>query len=152
MSTAGTIGNATSLGLWAKRPPSVANTAAQTTPPANPSGKGRVAPEPGRISLTLTPHEVRTLSYSIHGLMQSVRDQLSRQGGCVDRVSIDLSAVPPLPACAPLLSLFGLVRRAVGSKPDIVVTGPSPALASCLIADLPDGVIVVDRTGRRWPG
>ncbi|MFC5235564.1 hypothetical protein [Pseudonocardia zijingensis] len=108
--------------------------------------------EPAHIELAVTPFEARNLPYTIHGIMRSVRDQLSRMGGSADQVTIDLSAVPPLPACAPLLALFQHVQRAVGPRATIVVIGPSPALAACLRADLPEGVVLVDRTGRRWPG
>jgi hypothetical protein len=150
MSTAGTVRDA---GSPARRPPSAAVTATEPASIPNPRAEEPVAREPEPTSLTLTAYLARTLSHSIPVLIHSVRHQLIRQGGNPgDQVTIDLSAVPPVPACAPLLSLFGLVRRAVGSKPGIVVTGTSPALAACLVADLPDGVVVVGRTGSRWPG
>jgi hypothetical protein len=136
VSTAGTVRDAVIFESRARQSPPAADAAAQPTSMPNPRANEPVAPEP--ISLTLTAYEARTRSHSIPGLIHSVRHQLIRQGSPGDHVTIDLSAVPPVPACAPLLSLFRLVRRAVGSKPDIVVTGTSRALAACLVADLPD--------------
>ena len=84
-------------------------------------------------------------------LVQEVRRRL-RDHGSAGNVVVDLSAVPPAPTCAPLLMLFGLIRRLLNPDAQIVVTGVSPAVRACLVADLPKGVTVVDRRGRRWSG
>jgi hypothetical protein len=116
-----------------------------------PRATERVEPEAESISVSVTFDQATDLHHSIPVLVRDVRRQLRRRrGNPGDRVTIDLSAVPPVPACAPLLLLFGLVRRVVGAKPDIVVTGTSPALAACLVAGLPEGVVVVDQSDRRW--
>jgi hypothetical protein len=83
-------------------------------------------------------------------LVAEVRRQLRQHGDTARDVTIDLSALPPTPACAPLLMLFTLVRRLLSADAGIVVTGVSPALRACLVAELPTGVTVVDRRGRRW--
>jgi len=84
-------------------------------------------------------------------LVQEVRRRL-RDHGSAGNVVVDLSAVPPAPTCAPLLMLFGLIRRLLNPDAEILVTGASPAVRACLVADLPKGVTVVDRRGRRWSG
>lgn len=143
------------MGVVAVRPDTAIVESRSGQPPAavpGPRAEAPVTPELGDIAVSLTAHEVRTLSSSIPGIVHGVRRQLSERGDPGDQVTVDLSAVPPVPACAPLLSLFGLVRRTVGPKPLIVVTGANAALAACLVADLPDGVVLVDRRGRRWPG
>jgi hypothetical protein len=85
-------------------------------------------------------------------LVAEVRRQLRRGGDARRDVMIDLSSLPPSPACAPLLMLFTLVRRLLSADAGIVVTGVHPALSACLVAELPTGVTVVDRRGRRWSG
>jgi hypothetical protein len=85
-------------------------------------------------------------------LVEEVRRQLRRHGDPAREVIIDLSSLPPTPACAPLLMLFTLVRRLLTADAGIVVTGVNPALRACLVAELPTGVTVVDRRGRRWSG
>jgi hypothetical protein len=107
------------------------------------------APEP--VVLTLAPHQARDLPRTIPHLVGDVRRRLLRHSGSPPAVTIDLSAVPPTPACAPLLLLFRLVRRLTDPPAEVVVTGASPALATCLVADLPAGTTVTDRRGRRWP-
>ena len=93
------------------------------------------------------------MHYTIPMLLSTVRRQLAnrrRQTRVV--VELDLTAVPPTPICAPLLRLITLLLQAAGRSSEVVVTGASPALAAGLIAGLPDRVVVVDQTGRRWPG
>jgi hypothetical protein len=83
-------------------------------------------------------------------LVDEVRRQLRHHGDTARDVTIDLSELPPTPACAPLLMLFTLVRRLLSADARIVVTGVNPALRPCLVAELPTGVTVVDGRGRRW--
>jgi hypothetical protein len=73
-----------------------------------------------------------------------------RLEGPTPGVVVDLSAVPPNPAYAPLLLLLRLMRRLVAPSTRSEVTGTSSDLAACLVAVLPAGV-VVDRSGRRRP-
>lgn len=106
---------------------------------------------PVPVLVRVTAEQARSLDRAIPVLVRNARRQLDDepQGRAV---VLDLSAVPPMPACAPLLFLIALLRRAGGPTSRITAIGVSPALASCLIADLPDGVDVVDRNGRRWSG
>jgi hypothetical protein len=93
------------------------------------------------------------MHYSIPMLLSPVRRQLANrrhQTGVV--VELDLTGVPPMPICAPLLRLITLLLQVAGRSSEVVVTGASPPLAAGLIAGLPDRVVVVDQTGRRWPG
>jgi hypothetical protein len=69
-----------------------------------------------------------------------------RLEGPTPGVVVDLSAVPPNPAYAPLLLLLRLMRRLVAPSTRSEVTGTSSDLAACLVAVLPAGV-VVDRSG-----
>jgi hypothetical protein len=41
---------------------------------------------------------------------------------------------------------------ALGMTARVEVTGANPALRACLAAQLPAGVTLVDRKGRRWSG
>jgi hypothetical protein len=65
---------------------------------------------------------------------------------------VDLSAVRPSPAVAPLFFLVHLLCRLVGDgKIDII--GVTPAFVGALTAfELPNNATVVDVRGRRWPG
>ncbi|TWF82197.1 hypothetical protein FHX44_118142 [Pseudonocardia hierapolitana] len=83
-------------------------------------------------------------------LVEEARRQLRHHGDAARDVVIDLSSLPPTSACAPLLMLFTLVRRLLSADAGVVVTGVNPALRACLVAELPTGVTVVDRRGRRW--
>jgi hypothetical protein len=93
-----------------------------------------------------------SLQHSIPLVIADVRRQLAGRASSLTEVTVDLSAVPPIPACAPLLLLFRLLRRVVSRTTKLVVVGVNPALTACLVAGLPDDVLVVDQTGRRWPG
>jgi hypothetical protein len=104
------------------------------------------------IVISLTADQAMSLQRSIPLVIAGVRRQLAGRASAIVEVTVDLSAVPPIPACAPLLLLFRLLRRVVGPTTKLVVVGVSPALTACLVAGLPDDVLVVDQTGRRWPG
>jgi hypothetical protein len=84
-------------------------------------------------------------------LIENVRRRLQEAEDAPPPVVIDLSGIPPTPACAPLLMLFRLVRRMLPTTSPVVVTGVSAALGACLVVDLPAGVVVIDQRGRRWP-
>ncbi|WP_445189165.1 hypothetical protein ACTXG6_19110 [Pseudonocardia sp. Cha107L01] len=90
---------------------------------------------------------------SIPKLLRDARRQLAGRRDRTTEVAIvlDLSAVPSMPSCAPLLCLIRLLRRVSGSTSQVTVTGVTPAIRAGLIAGLPAGVTVVDQTGRRWP-
>lgn len=111
-----------------------------------------VRPVRDQIVLTITADQAQSLHRSIHLLVDSARRQLARRGGVGAGMTVDLWAVPPTPACASLLLLFRLLRQLLRPTSEIVVIGVTPALAPCLMARLPDGVLMVDQTGRRWPG
>jgi hypothetical protein len=104
------------------------------------------------IVISLTVDQAMSLQHSIPLLIADVRRQLAGRASSLTEVTVDLSAVPPIPACAPLLLLFRLLRRVVSRTTKLVVVGVNPALTACLVAGLPDDVLVVDQTGRRWPG
>ena len=105
------------------------------------------------VVVALTAEHARSLHYSIPTLLSLVRRQLAnRQHQTRVVVELDLTAVPPMPICAPLLRLITLLLHTAGRASEVVVTGASPALAAGLIAGLPDRVVVVDHAGRRWPG
>ncbi|WP_214401110.1 hypothetical protein [Pseudonocardia lacus] len=106
-----------------------------------------------QVVLALVAHQVADLARTIPYLVADVRRRLGEVAGPGEAdVVIDLSAVPPAPACAPLLLLFRLVRRLVGPAARVLVTGVAPALSACLVSGLPDGVVLVDRSGRHWSG
>jgi hypothetical protein len=115
---------------------------------AGPSTPRSAAPRP--LLLELAPHQARDLPRWIPHLIQHVRGRLPGSGNAPPAVVIDLSGVPPTPACAPFLLLFRLVRRLSGSRSPVVVTGVNAALCACLVAGLPAGVMVIDQRGRRW--
>jgi hypothetical protein len=120
-------------------------------------GERRVPVNEGTVELVLTAHQVEDLPRTIPRLLDEVRRQLARPvGRPASGVVIDLSAVPLVPACSPLLLLFRLVRRlvrrSVGPDARVVVAGVGPALSACLVPDLPTGVVLVDGRGRRWSG
>jgi hypothetical protein len=120
-------------------------------------GERRVLVDEGKVELALSAHQVEDLARTIPRLLDEVRRQLARLAGRpAPDVVIDLSAVPPVPACSPLLLLFRLVRRlvrrSVGPDAHVVVAGVGPALSACLVPDLPTGVVLVDPRGRRWSG
>ena len=105
------------------------------------------------VVVALTAEHAQSLHYSIPMLLPPVRRQLANrrhQAGVV--VELDLTGVPPMPICAPLLRLITLLLQVAGRASEVVVTGASPALVAGLIAGLPDRVVVVDQAGRRWPG
>jgi hypothetical protein len=104
------------------------------------------------IVISLTADQAMSLQHSIPLVIADVRRQLAGRASSLTEVTVDLSAVPPIPACAPLLLLFRLLRRVVSRTTKLVVVGVNPALTACLVAGLPDDVLVVDQTGRRWPG
>jgi hypothetical protein len=105
------------------------------------------------VVVALTAEHARSLHYSIPMLLSLVRRQLAnRRHQTRVVVELDLTAVPPMPICAPLLRLITLLLQVAGRASDVVVTEASPALAAGLIAGLPDRVVVVDQAGRRWPG
>lgn len=103
------------------------------------------------VVLHVSADQARELHRSISLLVTDARRRLARRNTADPHLIVDLSAVPPIPACAPLLLLLRLLRRA-GPAATITVTGPNSALAPCLVAGLPPGVVLVDRSGRRWPG
>jgi len=91
-----------------------------------------------KVEVALDPHQVEDLPRAIPRLLDEVRGKLSRLAGRrAPEVVIDLSAVPPVPACSPLLLLFRLVRRllrrSVGPDARVVVTGVGPALWVCTV-------------------
>lgn len=109
----------------------------------------RVVADP--VLLRLTPHQAADLPRWIPHLVADVRSRLAQQPAQTSpSVTIDLSALPASAACAPLLFLFGLVRRLVGTTSEVVVTGVNAALGPCLLAGLPAGVTVIDHRRRRW--
>jgi hypothetical protein len=105
------------------------------------------------VRLTVTADDVETLHHRIPELVGRVRQQLlSSPDSPRPDLVVDLSAVPPSSAVAPLLFLVHLLRRLVGGgKIDII--GVTPALVGGLTAfELPNNVTVIDVRGRRWPG
>jgi hypothetical protein len=106
------------------------------------------------VVVALTAEHAWSMHNTIPMLLSTVRRQLAnrRHETRVVVVELDLTAVPPTPICAPLLRLITLLLQVAGRSSEVVVTGASPALAAGLIAGLPDRVVVVDQTGRRWPG
>jgi len=109
--------------------------------------------EPAPLHLQVTPDDARTLHRRIPEIVGQVRHQLSSWPDSPrPDIVVDLSAVPPSPAAAPLLFLVHLLRRLVGEG-KIDVVGVTPALASALTAyELPSNITVIDVRGRRWPG
>lgn len=110
-------------------------------------------PEPAPLRLTVTADDVATLHRRIPELVGRVRQQLSSSPASPRRdLVVDLSAVPPSPAVAPLLFLVHLLRRTVGDG-TVDIVGVTPALVGALTAfELPGNVTVIDVRGRRWPG
>jgi hypothetical protein len=104
------------------------------------------------VVVALTAEHARSMHYSIPILLSAVRRQLANRPNQSVAVELDMTAVPPMPICAPLLRLITLLLQVAGRASEVVVTGASPALAAWLIAGLPDMVVVVDQAGRRWPG
>lgn len=104
------------------------------------------------VVVRVTAGEAAFLHRSVSRLVREAQLQLaSRVDGARRELVLDLSAVPPIPALAPLLLLIRLVRRLLGPGGRVDVTGVNPALAGALAAfDLPEGVGLVDRRGRRW--
>lgn len=105
------------------------------------------------VVVRVTADEVATLHRSISGLVRDARHKLaSRVDGAHRELILDLSAVPPTPAVAPLLLLIRLLRRLQQPGGRVDVIGVNPALAGALTAfDLPNGVGVVTTRGRRYP-
>jgi hypothetical protein len=123
----------------------------QVAGPGAPGRAGSRAATPEPLILTVTAHQAGNLPHWTPHLVQHVRHRLrQRSADAPPAVVIDLSAVPPTPACAPLLMLFRLVRRSVDPKSPVVVTGVNVALSACLVDELPTGVTLIDRRGRRW--
>jgi hypothetical protein len=105
------------------------------------------------VRLEVTADDVKTLHRRIPELVGRVRQQLSSSPDSPRRdLVVDLFAVRPSPAVAPLLFLVHLLCRLVGDgKIDII--GVTPALVGALTAfELPNNATVVDVRGRRWPG
>jgi hypothetical protein len=104
------------------------------------------------VVVRVTADEVASLHRSVSRLVQEARQQLASEADRAGReLVLDLSAVPPVPALAPLLLLIRLLRRLLGPGGRVDVTGVSPALVGALTAfDLPDGVGLVDTRGRHW--
>jgi hypothetical protein len=109
--------------------------------------------EPAPLRLMVTVDDIKSLHRRIPGLVGEVRQQFSSSPESPRRdLVVDLSAVPPSPAAAPLLFLVHLLRRLVGDG-KVEVVGVTPALAGALTAyELPEDVTVIDVRGRRWPG
>ena len=105
------------------------------------------------VVVRVTADEAATLHRSISGLVRDARHKLaSRVDGARRGLVLDLSAMPPMPAVAPLLLLIRLLRRLQQPGGSVDVIGVNPALAGALTAfDLPDGVGVVTTGGRRYP-
>jgi hypothetical protein len=105
----------------------------------------------GQVVLHITADQVRNLHRTIPVLIADIRQRLAEQRDDLD-IMLDLSAVPPTPAAAPLLFLVNLLRRIASPNMEIVVVGVAPALAAAMTAyDLPQNVTLVDTRGRRWP-
>jgi hypothetical protein len=100
----------------------------------------------------VTADEAASLHRSISRLLREARHKLaSRDDRAKRELVLDLSAVPPVPAVAPLLLLVRLLRSLLGPGGRVDVTGVNPALVGALTAfALPDGVGLVDTRGRRW--
>jgi hypothetical protein len=107
---------------------------------------------PGRAAvLHITADQARNLHRTIPVLVADIRQRLAGQRDELN-IMLDLSAVPPTPAAAPLLFLVNLLRRITSPNLEIVVVGVAPALAAAMTAyDLPQNVTLVDTRGRRWP-
>jgi hypothetical protein len=104
-----------------------------------------------QVVLHITADQVRNPHRTIPILVAEVQQRLAGQWDDLG-ITLDLSAVPPTPAAAPLLFLVNLLRRISSPKAEIVVTGITPALAAAMTAyDLPQNVTFVDARGRRWP-
>jgi hypothetical protein len=102
------------------------------------------------VVVTVTAELAAAMPRAIPALLRRAQRDLAGRDPDGVPVIVDLSAVPPLPVCASLVRLLHLLRTASGGA-EIVATGVGPALVPCLVVGLPDGVRVVDRTGRRWP-
>lgn len=108
------------------------------------------AAPPDPVIVTITPAHVRAMHGSISSLVRRARCEYERRGDARTQVIVDLSELPTLlstQVCAPLVKLLGLLRVIAG----VVVVGAASTVRPCLVAGLPDGVRVVDRTGRSWP-
>jgi hypothetical protein len=119
---------------------------------------GRARPRPvderhPAVVVRVTADEAASLHRNISSLVREARHKLASRADRAKReLVLDLSAVPPVPAVAPLLLLVRLLRSLLGPGGRVSVTWVTPALVGALAAfALPDGVDLVDRRGRRWP-
>lgn len=104
------------------------------------------------VIVTITPAHVRVMHGSISSLVRRARTEYERRGDARTQVIVDLSELPTLlstQVCAPLVKLLELLRGIAAAG--VVVVGAASTVRPCLVAGLPDGVRVVDRTGRSWP-
>lgn len=107
--------------------------------------------QPVRVVVTVA--HARVMHGAIAGLVHRARRDLDRSGDPRANVVVDLSELPAVlgtQICAPLTKLLELLKGMVGPA-GVSVTGAASTLRPCLVAGLPDGVQVIDRTGRSWP-
>jgi hypothetical protein len=104
------------------------------------------------VVLSVRADQMRSMQRSIPVLLRNARRQLAGRRNRASKVEVvlDLSRVPSMPSCAPLLALVGLLRRVAGPASRITVTGVTPTLRAGLIDSLPASVTLVDQTGCRW--
>ncbi|TDQ00432.1 hypothetical protein [Labedaea rhizosphaerae] len=109
------------------------------------------------LRIRLTRDDTRELGRYLSTIARRVRAAIDAHRGAdgaeePGEFIIDLSDATELPQ-AQLILLVTLLRRTVGSGTTFTLCGVRPMLLGSLVAfDLPDDVVVVDTTGRRWAG
>jgi hypothetical protein len=75
----------------------------------------------------------------------------SGQEDLAGQVVIDVSRVPPMPSCAPLVCLLEVLRRRLGPAVRLTLTGvPSWVSAPLIGCGLGPNTELYDRRGRLW--
>ena len=105
------------LGGWDEGLPPAGSAAHRPGPPEFRHSPAGSAVSADTLVVALTAEHARSLHYSIPMLLSLVRRQLAnRQHQTRVVVELDLTAVPPMPICAPLLRLITLLLHTAGGR------------------------------------
>jgi hypothetical protein len=126
-------------------------TAATSTPDSPPRSEPQATPALPRtpVRVRVSARQAQVLHRWIPALLNTAKRRLAKAHHS-RHVLLDLSAVPPGPSCAPLLTLIRLLRKVGGPEARVTVIGVNPARRPCLAADLDQAVTVIDQNGRAW--
>lgn len=107
-----------------------------------------------RVELTLTAEHIGSMPRALPVLVERAAQGLVGNGGArkaAGQVVIDVSNVPPMPSCAPIVCLLETLRRRLGPAVRLTLTGAPPWVSAPLIGcGLGPNTEMYDHRGRWW--